>query len=52
LSKRFKASIIIGRARINIRDVQGTLISFIANDTGDSSVPLYTTALPSISIAM
>lgn len=43
---------IVGKAAVNIRDAKGTLVVVTANVSGDSAVPLYTTAPSSISIGL
>lgn len=43
---------IVGKAVLNIRDAKGSLVVVTANVTGDSAVPLYTTAPSSISIGL
>lgn len=49
---RVKSNCVAGKTALNIRDAKGALVVFTANVSGDSAVPLYTTAPSSISIGL
>lgn len=42
----------VGKAVVNIRDAEGTLVTVTANVSGAAAVPLYTTAPSSISVGL